>query len=98
MHRINLIHRDIKLENIVYLYSLLNEEFFLKVSNTQLMRDNVDNSRKSMGVGSTLYMAPEMLNQNNYTEKVDIWSLGIILLEMISNNSLFSKSIYFFLF
>ena len=29
-------------------------------------------------------MAPELISKNNYTEKVDIWSIGIILFEMIN--------------
>jgi len=29
-------------------------------------------------LGSPLYMAPELVNRQLYTEKVDVWSLGVI--------------------
>jgi serine/threonine protein kinase len=29
-------------------------------------------------LGSPLYMAPELVNREPYTEKVDVWSLGVI--------------------
>lgn len=35
-------------------------------------------------VGSPLYMSPQILNYGPYTEKTDIWSLGMILYEMIN--------------
>jgi len=34
-------------------------------------------------VGSPLYMSPQILNNSNYTENTDIWSLGIIMYEML---------------
>jgi serine/threonine protein kinase len=34
-------------------------------------------------VGSPLYMSPQILSNSTYTEKTDIWSLGIILYEML---------------
>ena len=34
-------------------------------------------------VGTPQYMSPQILGQNKYTDKTDIWSLGIILYEML---------------
>lgn len=35
-------------------------------------------------IGTPYYMPPEQINKNIYDEKVDIWSLGVILFEMIT--------------
>jgi serine/threonine protein kinase len=41
--------------------------------------------------GSPLYMAPELYKKESYTESVDIWSLGIILFEMVFGLHPFAK-------
>ena len=41
------------------------------------------NSKETINVGSPLYMSPEALNSNIYTIKNDIWSVGVIIYEIL---------------
>jgi len=40
-------------------------------------------------LGTPLYMAPELVQQQKYTEKVDIWSLGVITYQLLSGKTPF---------
>jgi serine/threonine-protein kinase ULK/ATG1 len=42
-------------------------------------------------LGSPLYMAPELVKRETYTEKIDVWSLGIITYQMLSGKTPFES-------
>ena len=53
-------------------------------------------ARKGMKLvlGSPLYMAPELIKRQTYTEKIDVWSLGVITYQLLSGRTPFeSRSI-----
>ena len=84
MNKYNIAHRDIKLNNILVKY-LNNEKTEFKV----LLSDyGVSNQLNSMTgkymthAGSQIIMAPEILNGEPYTNKCDLWSLGVNIFQL----------------
>lgn len=89
LHEHKIIHRDLKPQNI-----LLTRNYTLKISDFGLAKIFNDTMSETI-CGSPLYMAPEILTYQKYNSKADLWSVGIILYEMLSGNTPYnSKSIY----
>ncbi|KAK9270751.1 hypothetical protein L1049_026334 [Liquidambar formosana] len=72
-HEMGVVHRDIKPENI-----LLTTSGKLKLADFGLAMRVANGQSLSGLAGSTAYVAPEVLS-GNYSEKVDIWSAGVLL-------------------
>ena len=88
------IHRDIKPSNVLIKYH--NYHAQLKLADFGLSKILDEKSINTSGVGTAGYSAPE-IRTNNYDEKVDIYSLGITILELFKNCSLIvynGKEIY----
>ena len=87
LHRNNLIHRDLKPENI-----LLVDNDKIKLCDFGWCTQIASEQNRSTYCGTLEYMAPEMIMEQQYNKAIDIWSLGILLYELIHNYSPFRAS------
>lgn len=96
LHSVGVIHRDIKLENL-----LLDEFDCVKIGDfgwsVEKSSYNKNECRENKGenikivCGTKEYMSPEILRGDVHDEKVDIWSLGIIMHELLTGSIPFKK-------
>lgn len=85
-----LIHRDIKPENIVLIKNRSILGFTCKLCDLGLIKCLSQNDvRMTMNAGTPYYQAPEVSMMTNYGKPVDIWSLGVLFYELITNQLLF---------
>ena len=79
-----IIHRDIKPENL-----LLNEGGRVLLADYGWSNFNVEGDVRKTFCGTPEYIAPEMLMKKGHDTRVDIWSIGILMFELLSGYSPF---------
>jgi len=89
LHSKKIVHRDLKPENILIASSKSaqapEEGTLHEVKITDFGLAKIDEREAGMTsmVGTPQYWAPEVLARNNYDERVDLWSLGVLLYVML---------------
>ncbi|KAH9742869.1 protein kinase domain-containing protein [Citrus sinensis] len=82
IHRMKIVHRDLKSANC-----LVNKHWTVKICDFGLSRIITDSPmRDSSSAGTPEWMAPELIRNEPFTEKCDIFSLGVIMWELCTLN------------
>uniref|UniRef100_A0A4X2M4P9 [G-protein-coupled receptor] kinase n=1 Tax=Vombatus ursinus TaxID=29139 RepID=A0A4X2M4P9_VOMUR len=86
LQRERIVYRDLKPENI-----LLDDRGHIRISDLGLAMQIPEGETIRGRVGTVGYMAPEVINNENYTFSPDWWGLGCLIYEMIQGQSPFRK-------
>jgi len=89
MHSKGILHRDLKPENI--LLESKSGEMFIKIIDFGTSNYFQNNTKFKLKIGTPYYIAPEVIKQN-YTNKCDLWSCGVILYILLSGTAPFNGS------
>ncbi|KAM3717150.1 Serine/threonine-protein kinase [Dirofilaria immitis] len=79
LHTNNIIYRDLKLENL-----LLDKDGHIKIADFGLCKEDISfGDRTRTFCGTPEYLAPEVLEDNDYGRAVDWWGVGVVMYEMM---------------
>ncbi|XP_044949879.1 putative cyclin-dependent kinase F-2 [Hordeum vulgare subsp. vulgare] len=98
MHERGIIHRDIKPSNVLVVYGDgggSDDDLVVKICDYGLAMSMADKNADGafLAAGTRSYMAPEMLlSKPRYDTRVDMWSLGCVMAEMLTGEVLFERA------
>lgn len=89
LHSRNLIHRDLKSHNL-----LVNDQWICKIADFGISTIKPAAEKTMTCIGTPVYMAPEVIAHNKYSEKADIFSFGVLLVEAYTLNPPYSEPMF----
>ncbi|AQL07735.1 Serine/threonine-protein kinase ATG1c [Zea mays] len=84
----NVVHRDLKPQNILLVEN--NENSLLKIADFGFAKFLQPFALAETLCGSPLYMAPEVMQAQKYDAKADLWSVGVILYQLVTGRPPFN--------
>jgi serine/threonine protein kinase len=87
LQKYNIIHADIKLENII-----INNKNEIKLIDFGLARvvEKGSTLQLKTHIGTIGYVSPEVMVDNYITSKTDVWSVGVLMYILLNNSHLFN--------
>ncbi|KAG5275353.1 hypothetical protein AALO_G00146480 [Alosa alosa] len=82
LHSLNIVHRNLKLENLVYFNRLKHSK--IVISDFHLAK--LENGLIKEPCGTPEYLAPEVVGRQRYGRPVDCWAVGVIMYILLSGN------------
>ncbi|XP_078409705.1 serine/threonine-protein kinase 33-like [Cetorhinus maximus] len=101
LHKNDIIHRDLKLENILVKSNDDADDNGMKLNikvtdfGLSVLKDGAGVGSESMlqdACGTPLYMAPEIINNYDYSQQCDLWSIGIIMYILLCGQAPFTAT------
>lgn len=96
LHKNDIVHRDLKLENILLAVdpNNLEDKLYIKVTDFGLSvvkgGTGHDNMMQDF-CGTPIYMSPEIIDNKTYSQNCDVWAMGVILYIMLSGTPPFKS-------
>ncbi|NXA34387.1 STK33 kinase, partial [Eudromia elegans] len=97
LHKKDIVHRDLKLENILVKSSDIDEanemKLNIKVTDFGLAVQKAGGSVFQSICGTPMYMAPEVISAHDYSQQCDVWSIGVIMYMLLCGEPPFMASL-----